>query len=171
MKAKRLTGLPNVPWITADGLDPAKFPIEAPIRQCLDPTSQQFREGCKFLGMMASRGRVDAGIFLLGLLRYYEDDLALATIIVDCLKNFHAARCVRALVGELHRVPSSNRTRRYLDTVIDTMRLLPVESVRGVFENLAQDTAFSYKMRAKFAAAGDDGRYRKRSSDDLDDGV
>jgi len=171
MKAKRLARLPKVPWITADGFDPAKFPIEVPIRQCLDSTSQQFRDGCQFLGMMASRGRVDAGIFLLGLLRYYEDDLAVATIIVECLKNFHDTRCVRALVGELHRVPSSNRTRRYLGTVIDAMRFLRVESVREVFENLAQDAAFSYKMRAKFAAAGDDVRYRGRYSDDLEDGA
>ena len=170
MKPKRLTGLENLPWITADGFEPAKFPIEVPIRQCLDSTSQQFRDGCKFLGVMASRGRVDAGIFLLGLLRYCEDDLAVATIIVECLKDFHDAQCVRALVGELHRVPSSNRTRRYLDSVINALRLLRVESVKGVFEELARDTGFSYKMRAKFAAAGDDVAYRWHYPDGFDDG-
>ena len=172
MKPRRLRGFENVPWITADGfLDPAKFPIEVPIRQCLDPSSREFRDGCGFLGNMASRGRVDAGIFLLGLLRYYEEDLAVATTIVECLKDVHDARCVAALFGELRRVPSSNRTRRYLDTVVNALRLLPAELVKGLFEQLAQDTAFSYKMRAKFAAAGEDVAYRWRSSDDLEDGA
>lgn len=171
MKAKRSRGVPNVPWITADGFDPAKFPIEVPIRQCLDPSSRQFRDGCTFLGVMASRGRVDAGIFLLGLLRYDEDDSAVAALVVQCLAHFHDARCVRAFVGELHRVPSSNRKRRYLDTVIDAIRLSRVESVRGAFETLAQDNAFSYRMRAKFAAAGGHPGYRRGSLDDLDDGV
>jgi hypothetical protein len=169
MKDKRLTGLPNVPWVTADGFEPAKFPIEVPIRQCLDATSRQFEQGCRFLGMMAGRGRADAGIFLLGLLRYHEDDLAVATIIVECLKDFHDARCLHALAGELRRVPSSNRTRRYLSTVVDTMRLLRVDSVCEVFDNLAQDTAFSYKMRAKFAAAADGLTYRRHAFYDFDD--
>ncbi len=169
MKSKRPPALENVPWITADGFfDPAKFPIEVPIRQCLDPSSREFRDGCSFLGNMASRGRVDAGIFLLGLLRYYEEDLAVATTIVECLKDFHDARCVASLFGELRRVPSSNRTRRYLDTVINALRLLPAEMVKGLFEQLAQDTAFSYKMRAKFAAAGEDVSYRWHSVEDFD---
>jgi hypothetical protein len=170
MKPKRLPEFEDPPWITPDGFfDPAKFPIEVPIRQCLDPTSGDFRDGCTFLGNMASRGRVDAGIFLLGLLRYYEEDLAVATIIVECLQHFHDARCVRVLISELRRVPSSNRTRRYLDTVINTLRLMPAEMVKGLFEELARDTTFSYKMRAKFASAREEVADRWHSSHDLED--
>ena len=172
MITKRPPGLEDVPWITPDGFfEPAKFPIEVPIRQCLDPTSAEFRHGCRFLGTMASRGRVDAGIFLMGLLRYHEDDLATATIVVECLRDFHDARCADALVGELRRVPSSNRTRRHLDAVINALRLLPAEMVKGRFEELARDTVFSPKMRAKFALAGNGLAHRWRSSNDLEDGA
>jgi hypothetical protein len=168
MKPKRLPEFEDPPWITPDGFfDPAKFPIEVPIRQCLDPTSGDFRDGCTFLGNMASRGRVDAGIFLLGLLRYYEEDLAVATIIVECLQHFHDARCVRVLISELRRVPSSNRTRRYLDTVINTLRL---NAGRNGQRTIRRTRAgYSYKMRAKFASAGEEVAYRWHSSHDLED--
>ena len=157
--------------MTPDGFfDPAKFPIEVPIRQCLDATSEEFRHGCQFLGTMAVRGRADAGIFLLGLLRYHENDLATATVVVECLQNFHDARCADVLVGELRRVPSSNRTRRYLDAVIRALGRLPSEMVTGRFDDLARDTAFSPRMRAKFASAGSGIAPRWRSSNDLDDG-
>ena len=157
MNRKRLPNLAGVPWITARGtLDPAKFPIEAPIRQCLDPASEEFRHGCRFLGSMASQGRVDAGIFLLGLLLYYQDDLAVVTTVVEGLREFHDARCADALVGELRRVPSSNRTRAYLNTVIRTLTGLPAELVQDRLWQLAEDSSFSYRMRAKFAAAAED---------------
>jgi len=172
MTTRRPPGFEDVPWITPDGyFDPAKFPIHAPIRQCLDPESAEFYQGCRFLGNMASRGRVDAGIFLLGLLRYHESDLRVATTVVECLKDFHDPRCVRTLVAELRRVPSSNTTRRYINAVIDTLRLLPAELVEGVFDHLARDTAFSPKMRARFAALAVNGGDRWCLSNELDDGA
>ena len=171
MKSTRPPGFEDVPWITPDGFfDPAKFPIEVPIRQCLDPVSAELGHGFRLLGSMALHGRVDAGIFLMGLLRYHENDLATATVVVECLKDFHDARCADALAGELRRVPSSNRTRRYLDAVINALRLLPAELVEGRFEELARDPAFSPRMRAKFALAGDGVANRWRASDPFDDG-
>jgi hypothetical protein len=45
MKHRRFQGIENAPWITPEGLlDPATFPIEVPIRQCLDPKSERFRD-------------------------------------------------------------------------------------------------------------------------------
>jgi hypothetical protein len=156
MKSKRPPELANVPWITAEGtLDCSKFPIEVPIRQCLDPSSEQFGHGCRFLGSMVSAGRVDAGIFLLGLLRYYEEDLTAVTIVVESLAAFHDPRCATALFGELRRVPSSNTTRRYLDTVITSLTRLPADMVQERFSALSRETAFSYKLRAKFRDAAE----------------
>ena len=156
MKPKRLPELANVPWITAEGtLDCSKFPIDVPIRQCLDPSSEKFGHGCRFLGSMVSRGRVDAGIFLLGLLRYYEEDLSAMTMVVESLAEFQDPRCAAALFGELHRVPSSNKTRRYLDIVIKSLTRLPADMVQERFRALSRETAFSYKMRAKFRDAAE----------------
>jgi hypothetical protein len=156
MKSKRPPELANVPWITAEGtLDCSKFPIDVPIRQCLDPSSEAFGHGCRFLGTMVSAGRVDAGIFLLGLLRYYEDDLTAATIVVESLAAFQDPRCATALFGELRRVASSNKTRRYLDAVITALTRLPADMVQERFSALSRETAFSYKMRAKFRDAAE----------------
>ena len=164
MKSQRLPPeLANAPWITKEGtLDPGKFPIDVPIRQCLDPRSEAFGHGCRFLGSMAFHGRADAGVFLLGLLRYHEEDPATAATVVESLGDFQDDRCVSALFAELRRVPSSNRTRKYLDTVIRTLLRLPSDKVREGFGEFASDSSFSYRMRAKFTAASEGAGYRWR---------
>ncbi|HLE57365.1 MAG TPA: hypothetical protein VJB15_09800 [Rhodothermia bacterium] len=156
MKTKRARDLPNVPWITAEGsFDPTKFPIDSTLRQCINSSSEEFRWGCRLLATMVAHGRVEAGVFLLGLLRYYEDELSMLGVVVESLGGFRDIRCAAALFGELRRVPSSNKTRRYLDMVINTLVRLPADMVEDRFWELAEDSAFSYKMRAKFKAAAE----------------
>lgn len=156
MKTKGARDLPNVPWITAEGaFDPTQFPIDSTLRQCLNSGSDEFRWGCRLLATMVAHGRVEAGVFLLGLLRYYDDELSNLGVVVESLREFRDIRCTTALFGELRRVPSSNKTRRYLDTVINTLVRLPADMVQERFWELAEDPAFSYKMRAKFKAAAE----------------
>ena len=156
MKPARRADLPNVPWITADGaFDPSKFPIDSTLQQCVGSDLQKFRSGCTLLGTMVAHGRAEAGVFLLGLLRYYEADLDRLATIVDNLGEFQDARCAGALFGELRRVRSSNKTRRYLDIVIRTLVRLPANIVQEPLWELSRDSAFSYKMRAKFTAAAE----------------
>jgi len=156
MKAKRERDLPKVPWITAEGwFDPTKFPIDSTLRQCLSSNAGEFRGGCSLLASMVAHGRVEAGIFLLGLLRYYEDELSVLQVVVESLREFRDTRCAAALFGELRRVPSSNKARRYVDTVIKTLARLPADMVRERFWELAGNSAFSYRMRAKFKAAAE----------------
>lgn len=156
MKSKRPAGLPNVPWITAEGaFDPAKFPIDSTLRKCVSSNSDEFRTGCRLLSTMVAHGRVEAGIFLLGLLRYFEGDLNALGVVVENLGEFQNARCAAELFAELRRVPSSNTTRRYLDSVIRTLVRFPPDIVRESFWKLSGDSAFSPKMRAKFRAAAE----------------
>jgi hypothetical protein len=77
------------------------------------------------------------------------------TIVVESLAAFQDPRCATALFGELRRVASSNKTRRYLDTVIKALTRLPADLVQERFSALSRDTAFSYKMRAKFRDAAE----------------
>ena len=156
MEPKRPRNLPNVPWITPSGtLDPARFPIESVLRQTQSRGLEDFRSGCIFLGSMVSHGRIDAGVYLLGLLRYHHNDLTRLEIVIEGLRSFREDVCVTALFDELRRVKSSNATRRYLDQVIRALTSFPPDMVQARFHSLAADTSFSYRMRAKFAKAAE----------------
>ena len=138
-------------WITEEGfLDLRRFPIDSVLKQSLAKNEEDFRTGCSLLGSMQSHGRTEAGVYLLGLLRYWQDDLARLAIIVKNLSFFHTATCRDALLSELRRIPSSNTTRGYLSTILKSLSCFPVELVADGLEALAEDSSFSYKMRRKF---------------------
>lgn len=160
----------GAPWITAEGFfDPGQYPLDGPARQCREPSSDEFRHGCRILASMAGRGRTDAGVFLIGLLRYHGQDLVAAMTIVEALAEFADPRCADVLAAELRRLPSSNTTRRYLDAVISALIRLPSSIVGARLEELAADTSFSSRMRAKLAGAASE--LAARASGLADDGV
>jgi len=155
MGKKTQRGVPKVPWITESGtLDPTKFPIEPVLRQTVGEDFEDFRSGCVFLGTMACHGRVEAGVYLLGLLKHCRDDLGRLEVVVESLGAFRTEVCAKVLFEELRRVKGSNATRRYRDQVIRTLTRFPSEIVEAEFEALATDPSFSYRMRRKFAEAG-----------------
>ncbi len=152
MDAKKLLG--NAPWITEDGFfDPAKFPIDGTLKQALAADMGQFRSGLNMLRSMCAHGRDEAGIFLLGLLGACDENLERRGLIVEALQGVKTKVCADLLFGELKRVKSSNTTRRYLAAVIKVLASMPLELVQEGFTSLANDTSFSYKMRAKFEEA------------------
>jgi len=70
MKGNSKLGTP--PWITAEGtIDLTKLPIDFILKQAIDPEYEQFRSASVLLGSMAGAGRVEAGLYLLGLLSWY----------------------------------------------------------------------------------------------------
>ncbi len=58
------------PWITADGeIDLDKLPIDGILKQTIDLDNfERFRSGCAVLGSMAGGGRLEAGLYLIGLI-------------------------------------------------------------------------------------------------------
>ena len=151
----------NVPWITKDGwLDVARLPIDSILDQTLADDIDTFRSGCTMLQTMHRHGRTDAGIYLLGLLRHFQNDHQRLTIIVESLGGFETEACVDALFAELKRVKSSNTTRTYLNTVIEVLSFFHIDMIKPRFEDLAQDSYFSNKMRRKFEEALDNMWYR-----------
>jgi hypothetical protein len=151
---KLVTNLGSVSWITADGfLDLAELPIDSILRQTLSPEFAEFRSACMLLGSMATRTREEAGVYLIGLLRYYGSDLRRLEVIADELGHFPREPSADALLAELRRVKSSNTTRRYLDRVLRSLTRLPAHLVDAGLRDLADDTSFSPKMRAKFREA------------------
>ncbi len=151
MDPKNLSG--KFPWITKEGfLDPARFSIDSVLKQALSGDDQQFRTSLNLLGSMYVHGRQEAAVFLLGLLVTCEDDWERRTRIVEALKGIDTKPCAGVLFGELKRVKSSNTTRRYLASVIKVLASMPTDLIRAGFESLAEDKAFSQKMRDKFMA-------------------
>ena len=147
----KLAAQHKAPWITAEGsLDLRQFPIDSVLKQSLAENEQDFRTGCTLLGSLLTHGRTEAGVYLLGLMRYWQDDLARLAIIVENLSFFHTATCADALLSEPRRIRSSNTTRGYLNAILKSLSCFPVELVADGLEALAEDHLFSYKMRRKF---------------------
>jgi hypothetical protein len=152
MDLKKLLG--NVPWITKDGnFDLAQFPIEGVLKQALSEDDQEFRSGLSMLSSMYGHGRMEAGVFLIGLLLNCEDNWEKRIKIVEAMRSIHTKPCADLLFNELKRVKSSNTTRRYLATVIKVLSTMPSELTEDGLEALAEDRSFSPKMRDKFRAA------------------
>jgi len=141
------------PWITADGeIDLDKLPIDGILKQTIDLDNfERFRSGCAVLGSMAGGGRLEAGLYLIGLIGYYASDLQRLEVIVEQLAHFHCPSSANALLAEIRRVKSSNAT-RYLDRVLRSLAVLPADLVNAGLQTLAEDTAFSPKMRAEFCS-------------------
>jgi hypothetical protein len=138
-------------WITAEGtIDLAKLPIDGILKEAIDPEFERFRSACVLLGSMASAGRLEAGLYLIGLLACYESDLQKLEVIAGQLGHFPHESSANALLAEIRRVRSSNTTRRYLGRVLQSLSVLPLQLVKSGLEVLAEDTSFSSTMRAKF---------------------
>lgn len=153
--------LRGAPWLTEDGIDLARFPIDAILAQSLKTDEDKSRSAVMLLRGMCGVGRTEAGIYLLGLLAASEDDWERRAMIVEGLSPLHTPACANALVGELKRVKSSNTTRRYLNTVIGVLASLPLELVQSHFEELAKDKSFSYRMRNKFREVLEELKYHE----------
>lgn len=150
-KERQASPLAALPWVTEDGaLDPAKFPIEGLLRQSLDQGLDRFRAGCSMLRLLCSVGRAEAGVYLLGLLRFYQADLERLAVVVESLAGFRTPESAEALFNELRRVKSDNSTRRYLDVVLRVLSGFPRQHIEVGLRVLADDDSFSYKMRRKF---------------------
>ncbi len=149
--------LAGVPWITERGeLDLKTFPIDSVLEQTVDRDRERCRSGCTLLGSMCAAGRAEAGVYLLGLLQFYRDDLERLTLVVDSLARFQSTTAAQALVRELTRVKSSNATRRYLSAVLRSVSLFPANLVYEPLCALAADRSLSPRMRQKVHAVLDE---------------
>jgi hypothetical protein len=154
MEPKKLLG--NVPWIPKEGhFDPAQFPIDSSLKQALSDDDQEFRTGLNMLRSMYGHGRMEAGVFLLGVLVNCEENWEKRIGIVEVMTGIHTKPCADLLFGELKRVKSSNTTRRYLAAVIKVLSSMPSELIEEGFETLADDRSFGPKMRDRFRAVGE----------------
>lgn len=149
---------PAVPWISADGtVDMSRIPLESTYRAALDRDQGRAGEALRVLESATHHGRTEAGVFLMGLLvNLPPDHWEMRRATVDALRALKTERCAALLFSELRRVKGSNTTRRYLNTILEVLSSFPEALIRERFEALAEDPAFSARMRRKFRTAVDD---------------
>ena len=141
----------NVPWITKDGyIDLKKIPIDSILRQAVDNNVKEFADACRMLSSMAYAGRVEAGVFLCGLLGYCGKDTTKKEEIVEALSCVRTQQTADLLFAELECTESSNSTRGYINRILKTLAVFPPESVENGFERLLSDPRWTFRMKRKF---------------------
>ena len=126
-----------------------KLPLDSTLARAITGDKRECREAVRLLGVMRQSGRVEAGIYLMGLLAGAPDDWEWRTAIVEALHGFDIEGCARLLFSELRAVKGSNATRRYRDAVLKTLATLPAESTRAGFLAILEDPACSQRTREK----------------------
>ena len=137
------------PWLTERGVDMSKYPMDTVLSQALSEHEEQFRTACRLLESMRSAGRIEAGVFLIGLLGQYSENYGRLTRIAEALVSHPTAATVEALASELRRVKGSSSTRGYLRCIIATLELLPGELVDETIQELASDPRVGTRFRAR----------------------
>lgn len=151
----------NVPWITKDGyLDLAKFPIDSVLKQALSVKKQDFQSACRTLTSMYTAGRTEAAIFLFGLLIHNADDIVRKEAIVEALVHIRTKEATGLLFRELRLTVSSNSTRKYINSILKSLKHFPLKSIEEGFEELLKNNKWSYRMKRKFKEILEDVEYQ-----------
>ena len=140
------------PWFTKDGLDLSLYPIDGVLRHALSVNDEEFRTACTLLKSMCGVGRLEAGIFLLGLLRHYPEDYPRLILIADSLESYPTLGTVEAFASELRRVTGSSSTGRYLRRMIDALERFPLELTVELVEDLTVDPRVGARFRQRLKA-------------------
>lgn len=124
--------------------------IRGNIEDALSADLAKSTQGCRVLGCIGAEGRADAVVFLLGLLCFYRDDLKRLEPVVQALGGCFLPVVADALFDEISRVESSNKTRTYLNLVIQVLSGFPKDLAADRFLAMSEDSSHAPKMRAKF---------------------
>jgi len=151
MDLKRLKREYNVPWIAETGeFDYSLYPIEHPTKDSLSIVDQKFVNACRILGLMTRENRIDAGMFLIGLIIYYKGNIERLEILVENLKYFKIKICSDFLFAELLMTENIIDNKKYLDLIVDLLGQFPQEIVKEKFVNFSIDNRFNDSMRKRF---------------------
>ena len=138
------------PWMNERGqLLPENLPLDSTLARALSRDKRECREAVRLLGVMQHAGRIEAGIYLMGLLAGAQDDWEWRTAIAEALHGFDNDGCARLLFCELRTVKGSNTTRRYRDAVLESLATLPAGLTSAGFEAMLEDPTCSQRTRDK----------------------
>ena len=151
------TSLPQ--WFMNDEIDLSSFPIDSVLRQALSPNDEKFRTGCALLMSMSGAGRIEAGVFLLGLVKHYSENYGRLTLIADSLGSYPTRETVDVFGSELRRVPGSSATRGYLRKIVDVLEHFPSDITNEQICGLASDSRVGARFRQRLKSLIQDRAY------------
>lgn len=114
------------------------------------------------LGSMASAGRMEAGVFLYGLLTYCGDDIAKKELVIKALGQVWTKQSAHLLFEELDKTESSNSTKGYINTILKALEEFPLELVEDGFKDLLSNSKWTHRMKRKFRMVLGEIEYRNR---------
>jgi len=157
----------NVPWINENGeFDYSKYPIDHPVKDAFSIVEQTFINACRILGNMAHENRMDAGIFLIGLIVYYKHDIERVEILLESLKHFEDELCINFLLDEMSNIEIENAKSKYIDLIINVLNQLPQEMIKEKVRNLITNEKFANDLRNKFLKITGTNKNRNKIIDD-----
>jgi len=140
----------GIPHHLIMNIDLSKVSIRGNIEDSLSADLSKSAQACRVIGVVGAMDRLDAVVFLLGLLSFYRDDLKRLEPVVEALGGCPLPVVVEALFGEIARVRSCNQTRTYLNLVIKVLSRFPKDLVADRFLSMSEGASLSPKMRSKF---------------------
>ena len=72
------------------------------------------------------------------------------TAIVEALFHVQTKQAADLLFRELRLTVSSNSTRKYINSILKTLKHFPLELIEEGFDELLNDKKWSYRMKMKF---------------------
>src|SRR5260370_21432491 len=110
------------PWMNERGqLLPENLPLDSTLARALSRDKRECREAVRLLGVMLHAGRIEAGIYLMGLLAGAPDDWEWRNAIAEALHGFDKEGCARLLFLECRTVKGPKNTRRYSAAVLENL--------------------------------------------------
>jgi hypothetical protein len=109
---------------------------------------------------MYSAGKMEAAVFLYGLLILYRNDTKRKESIVDALGHVKTPESADLLFRELSQTESSNSTRGYINAILKSLTYFPLNLVEDGLNAFLNDSKWSYRMKRKFREILDRLKYR-----------
>ncbi len=129
----------------------SNLPIDNIFQTALSDNKDDFEGALSLLSLLYNNGRLEAAVFLLGLLfNCSENDFDRRSVIIKSLKGFNSKAFVEILIFELKRVKKSNSSRKYITLILKILFSMPKNLIEIRFIELSNDKDFSHRMRQKF---------------------
>lgn len=126
-------------------------PLEYNFKVAAGSDRQEVLRSVRILGVATMFGRVEAGVFLMGLLvAARPEDRELRAELVSALRHTRTPACAALLLDQLVSLPESPEYTPLLEILLDVLAEMPMAFIEQRLLALARDERFSQAQRRGF---------------------